>query len=199
ITFDDGPYIYDEALLDLLKSLNAKATFFINGNTYMDARSEQGRRILKRMYDEGHTVACHTYNHIDITAHSLEEFNEELVQVDTALEEIIGVKPTFFRPPYGRGAYDENIQRVLQNNGYTGIIMWEADSNDWDNKGDIDYALGEMEKVLGAPFIVVNHNRYDDMTQDSLLNLVRAEIEYMSEHGYTSVSMDECTGRSAYR
>ena len=32
ITYDDGPYIYTEHILDVLKSYSAKATFFITGN-----------------------------------------------------------------------------------------------------------------------------------------------------------------------
>lgn len=32
LTFDDGPYIYTEHILDLLDQYNAKATFFITGN-----------------------------------------------------------------------------------------------------------------------------------------------------------------------
>jgi len=199
LTFDDGPYIHDDALLDLLKSKNVTATFFVNGNTFMDIRSVEGRRIIQRIYNEGHTIGSHTYNHIDLTAHSTEEIIDDLLQLEAALKEIIGVKPRFIRPPYGRGAYYDNIQETLQNLGYTSIIMWEVDPADWENKGDIEYATREMFYMLGAPFIVVNHNRYDDMTEESLLNLISAEIEYMESVGYTTVSLPECIERAPYK
>jgi len=199
LTFDDGPYIHDDALLDLLKSKNVTATFFVNGNTFMDIRSVEGRRIIQRIYNEGHTIGSHTYNHIDLTAHSTEEIIDDLLQLEAALKEIIGVKPRFIRPPYGRGAYYDDIQETLQNLGYTSIIMWEVDPADWENKGDIEYATREMFYMLGAPFIVVNHNRYDDMTEESLLNLISAEIEYMESVGYTTVSLPECIERAPYK
>jgi len=58
-----------------------------------------------------------------------------------------------------------------------------------------------MKKVvdIGGPLIIVNHNRYDDMTQESLLNSAKAEIEYMEENGYTAVPMSECIGRDPYK
>lgn len=34
LTFDDGPYQYTSALIDLLDKQGVKATFFINGNNY---------------------------------------------------------------------------------------------------------------------------------------------------------------------
>jgi len=32
LTFDDGPYIYESRLVDVLNGLHVKGTFFVNGN-----------------------------------------------------------------------------------------------------------------------------------------------------------------------
>jgi peptidoglycan/xylan/chitin deacetylase (PgdA/CDA1 family) len=34
LTFDDGPWVYTESVLDQLKAGGHRATFFINGNNY---------------------------------------------------------------------------------------------------------------------------------------------------------------------
>jgi len=201
LTFDDGPFEYDDALLDYLKTKNVKATFFINGNSFMDIYSEQGRKIIKRLYAEGHEIGSHTFNHYDLTAHTPEEIIEDNKKLEAALEEIIGVKPAFLRPPYGRGAYEDTVQEIFQSLNYTSIIMWNTDTADWENKGDTEYAISEMKKVvdIGGSMIVVNHNHYYGMTEEKLINSAKAEIEYMLEQGYIAVPISECIKRNPYR
>jgi peptidoglycan/xylan/chitin deacetylase (PgdA/CDA1 family) len=55
LTFDDGPYIFTEELLDILAAYGAKATFFVNG--YNLANNEW---LLRRVVNEGHQLASHT-------------------------------------------------------------------------------------------------------------------------------------------
>ncbi len=55
LTFDDGPSEYTANLLDVLKKYNAKASFFVT------CRGSDA--MIKREYDEGHTVALHTCSH----------------------------------------------------------------------------------------------------------------------------------------
>lgn len=56
LTFDDGPYIYTEELLDILAQYGAKATFFVNGHNL--AGNEW---LIQRVVNEGHQLASHTY------------------------------------------------------------------------------------------------------------------------------------------
>jgi peptidoglycan/xylan/chitin deacetylase (PgdA/CDA1 family) len=58
LTFDDGPSIYTETLLDLLKINNQKATFFVNGQNYDNIHNYAS--TIQRMITEGHQVASHT-------------------------------------------------------------------------------------------------------------------------------------------
>lgn len=59
LTFDDGPHaMLTPKLLDILKQKKAKATFFVMG-----VKAALHPDILKRMVDEGHEVANHTWNH----------------------------------------------------------------------------------------------------------------------------------------
>ena len=48
--------------------------------------------------------------------------------VDNAIKSIIGVKPTYMRPPYG--SIDGLVTSVLSKAGYK-IVLWDQDTNDW--------------------------------------------------------------------
>ena len=59
LTFDDGPYAANTTMiLDALKKYNAKATFFV-----IHKDTEENRKVLKRMAEEGHTIGVHTACH----------------------------------------------------------------------------------------------------------------------------------------
>ena len=60
LTFDDGPNTsITPQVLDTLKEKNVKATFFVVGKFI----NETSGKVLKRIYDEGHAVATHSYTH----------------------------------------------------------------------------------------------------------------------------------------
>lgn len=60
LTFDDGISAHTGELLDILNQEGVPSTFFILGSTL----TESNRESLERMYNEGHALALHSYNHI---------------------------------------------------------------------------------------------------------------------------------------
>ncbi len=104
LTYDDGPSgNITPQLLDTLKAYDAHATFFIIG-TFAESHPE----IVKRAYDEGHTIAIHTYTHDYRKIYaSREAYIEDFDKTEALIEEITGQKPRFWRFPGG------------SNNGYT--------------------------------------------------------------------------------
>lgn len=60
LTFDDGPnHEITPGVLDVLKSEGVHATFFMVGNSIGSDTAD----IIKRVVDEGHSVATHSYSH----------------------------------------------------------------------------------------------------------------------------------------
>lgn len=72
-------------LLDLFARNNVHVTFFTLGWV-----AERCPRLLRRMVDEGHEVACHGYQHVRATVQSPAEFREDLERSKSALEQATG-------------------------------------------------------------------------------------------------------------
>src|ERR1700753_2406277 len=98
VTFDDGPYMYTENVLDQLKAAGQHATFFLNGQNYgyiYDYNS-----TILRMVNEGHQVCSHTWSHPDLTTLSQTQIQTEMTEMEVAFTNILGHFPRYMRPPY---------------------------------------------------------------------------------------------------
>ena len=81
-------------LLDILDEHKVKATMFILGkfaNKYPE--------IIKRMHNEGHEIACHGFNHIEIFNQSKIEFKNDVYKTKNLLEDLIGSEINGYRAP----------------------------------------------------------------------------------------------------
>lgn len=97
LTFDDGPGKYTAKLLDTLAEYNVKATFFVNGR-----EDEESLKLYKRMVDEGHTLAMHSYTHdYDKIYSSVKAFEKDFNKLSNLLYKTTGIRPKYFRFPGG--------------------------------------------------------------------------------------------------
>lgn len=131
MTFDDGPSEHTPKLLDILKKYNVKATFFVvySGN----------QEMLKRMAEEGHTVANHsaTHNYAQIYSSTAAYWNDLHIS-QARIEAATGIRSMIVRFPGGSsnsvskeycpGIMTE-LTRDLVNNGYR-YFDWHVSSKD---------------------------------------------------------------------
>lgn len=99
LTFDDAPDKHALEMARKLKKLDAPAIFFVNG-MYIE-ESEEGQQALQEIYDMGFEIGNHTHTHANLQTVSEETQREEILKTSELVEEIIGVKPRFFRAPHG--------------------------------------------------------------------------------------------------
>ncbi len=91
LTFDDGPSKNTIKILDFLKANGIKATFFVVGDPSQEA-------TYRRIFDEGHTLAVHSYTHkFHEIYKSVDIFMADIHKLSDLIQEITGVKPTIFR------------------------------------------------------------------------------------------------------
>lgn len=110
LTFDDGPSARTGEVLDILKQKNVKATFFVVGNT-----STAGKDYMKRIVEEGHTIAPHTFTHNFKSIYSsVEAYLNDFNKIYTLIYETTGVKPTIFRFAGGsKNSFNKNNYREI--------------------------------------------------------------------------------------
>ena len=120
LTFDDGPDLYTNEVLDLLKKHNIKATFFNLGS-----QEEKFPSLVKRLTSEGHSVGNHTWTH-DLDLYKNEEkFIEEVKEVHKFQEDILGKEPEkIFRFPSGSDKVPEDFKKALIKEGYN-FVDWD--------------------------------------------------------------------------
>ncbi len=168
LTFDCG---YENgntaAILDALKKHKAPATFFIVGH-YLETAEE----LVKRMAEEGHTVANHTYHHPDMSAISdKQSFSEELKSLENAYYEKTGKKMVkYYRPPQGK--YSLSNLESAKEMGYK-TFFWSLAHVDW-NENSQPSAEASLEKLTsrihsGAVLLLHNTSSTNAQILDELL------------------------------
>lgn len=96
LTFDDGPGQYTSKLLKILDKYNVKATFFVT-NQYPEYR-----KLIKKEYKKGHTIAIHSYTHdYSCIYKSQEAFFEDLEQMQKICKSQTGKESRLIRFPGG--------------------------------------------------------------------------------------------------
>jgi len=126
LTFDDGPKSADTLgpMLDILDKHGAKAIFFVNGY-----RVEKNPDLLKEIYDRGHAVGNHSWDHIPLGKEKPETVRDQIGRVQDIVKELTGEAPRFFRPPHASGSDD--VRRIAREFGLL-YMTWSNGSLDWD-------------------------------------------------------------------
>ncbi len=126
LTFDDGPYpMYTPLLLDELRTLHVKATFFLIGRD-----AEQWPELTRRIQEDGNEIADHTYSHPDLDHESVAQVQEEVLHGRNALLKFAS-EPSIrdlMRPPHGR--YTLQTLEAVQRLNYE-VVLWTDDPGDW--------------------------------------------------------------------
>jgi peptidoglycan/xylan/chitin deacetylase (PgdA/CDA1 family) len=120
LTYDDGPTQWTSDLLDILKANDVKATFYIRTiNLHSDLvyhRSDKTPAIIRRMYNEGHQIAGHTWAHKNLDLMSPQQRRDEMVKAEMALNDILGFFPAYMRAPFN--ICDKDCQAEMAELGY---------------------------------------------------------------------------------
>ena len=169
LTFDDGP---DETitvfLLDLLKSLKIKATFFLVGQ-----QIQKFPEIVKRITEEGHVIGNHTFTHRNGWFTSNKKYYLDINKAQELMHTQI------FRPPYGKLSLLQ-LTKIKKN---FKIIMWDVFS--WDFKKDI-----KLEKIYSNVIdnvengsVIVFHNNLKSFI--NLKGILEKILVKLMKEGYS--------------
>lgn len=193
LTFDDGPSSNTNAILDILKEYNAKATFFVNAKNSSIYADE-----YKRIVEEGHTLALHSYTHVyaDVYA-SVDAFMADTHKLIDFLYELTGVKCNIYRFP---GGSSNTISKIDMREFGRALAEEEIVYFDWNvSSGDaVSPALSAEEiynnVVSGAvkkntPVVLMHDLKSKATTVEALPRI----LQFLIDNDYNIAAIDSST------
>ncbi|MFE2048511.1 polysaccharide deacetylase family protein [Streptomyces sp. NPDC059459] len=178
LTFDAGPSENSARLLDILQEKQVPATFFLLGRRHIDTYPE----LVRRMADEGHEVASHTWTHKILTDAEPDEIREELERPNREIERLTGQRPTLMRPPQGRT--DETVHEICRELGLA-EVLWSVTAKDYQTD-DSDLITERVLDQSSRDGIILLHDIYD-----GTVPAVPGIIDALKARGYVFVTVPQ--------
>lgn len=171
-----------EYLDDMLKTLGeegVKTTFFVGG-CWVAKNGEK----LEKIYNLGHEIGNHGYNHKDHKKLSQEAQRREIETTHKLVKSIIGTEMNLFAPP--SGSYNKTTLSVASELGYK-TIMWSRDTIDWRDK-DSSLVLSRATKDIKAGDLILMHPT--EHTSKALRDIIKT----LKSKGLTVATVSEVLG-----
>ncbi len=106
--------IFVPYVLDVLKDIDIKLTFFIVGK---DAAMDNNKKYIQEISSRGHEIANHSFNHESwLHKYSEQELISEIGSTHELLEQLTGIAPIGFRGP--GFSWSPKLLEILQKYGY---------------------------------------------------------------------------------
>ena len=184
LTFDDGPSIYTDEILDILKEYDVKATFFVVGK-----EDEESIARYRRIVEEGHTLGMHSYSHkYNEIYDSLEAFSEDFQKLQEFLYETTGVWSRVCRFP---GGSSNQVSKVEMKELITYLNEQDITYYDWNiSAGDasnryistetiLENCLGNLEEYNTA--VILMHDAANKKTTVEALPILLQQLTQMED------------------
>ena len=182
LTFDDGPSEYTPALLDILESTGAKATFLMLG-----AQVEKyGAECIPRMMQLGCTLGNHSYNHNYLMDSDIATVQNEFATTDAVIAQYNGTGSQVIRFPYGD--YTKEQEAAVGKPA----LFWDLDSLDWDSQ-NADTICQTIYSQIETGNIILMHDVYS-----STIEACRTLIPQLMAEGYQFVTIEELAAARGY-
>ena len=147
LTFDDGPHPeVTHFVLEQLDRYDASATFFCIGRNVVDNPG-----LYERLVRSRHAVGNHTYDHLNGSKVSMEDYVADVVQAAAHIDSRL------FRPPYGRIRRAQAAALTKVSPPYT-LVMWSLLSADFDTEVSPQKCLENVVFHAEPRAIIVFHD-----------------------------------------
>lgn len=193
LTFDDGPSDTGttQMILDILKEENVKATFFVTGNG--------PEYLIKKEYDEGHTIALHTNSHnYSYIYSSVDNYFSDLEIIKNKVYNITGEYTNIIRFPGGSNNTVSNmfsygimsyLPQMVIDRGYIYF--------DWNVCAEDAGACNTSECVYNTTVSTLAKNRNNIVLMHDVkwttVEALSDIIHYAKENGYVFKTIDANT------
>lgn len=180
LTFDDGPSDrVTPKILDVLKDEKVKATFFIVGKN-----AEKRKYLLKREFDEGHTIGVHSHSHIYKEIYSSEEsLLDDIDKCNNIIRNVTGKLSNLYRFPGGSYGLSEKFISAVTAHGMQ-YVDWNASLRDAEIIDATPQQLYESAVATSSTSNRVVLLAHDTTTKTTTAEALRDIIHYFKDNGY---------------
>lgn len=181
LTFDDGPApTYTNAVLGVLQRFHIQATFFMLG-IWVQRYPDLARAVVAA----GNAVGDHSWNHPDLDTMSASQIVRQIRNTRDIIQQVTGVTPYIFRPPYGD--YDLQVLNTAHQLNLS-PILWNVDPRDWARPG-VSAITNNILTFTQNGSIILMHDGGGDRSQTvAALPII---IEHLLARGFTFVTIPQ--------
>lgn len=186
LTFDDGPSVCTDQILNILRQERVKATFFVTA---------QFTPYLNRMAaiaKDGHEVAIHTYSHNFKIYKSIDSYFADLNKLNDLIEKYTGKRARIMRFPGGSSnsiyrkynsdpKFMDRLCVALLDSGYQ-FVDWNLDSGD--ARGNNIAADRLVRSACGSRHNIQCLLMHDTGAKRTTVTALPQIIRYFKQHGY---------------
>lgn len=184
LTFDDGPHPqHTLKLLDVLERHQVQATFF-----WLGACVERSPAIAQAIYQQGHWIGLHGFDHRSFPTLSDLELRDSLQKTQSAIATACNVDPKRLldvRPP--NGLFTPKTLNLLTQWNYR-PVMWSVVPEDWVAPGIVTVVSRVLRQVRNGSIIVLHDGCCGGEDVAQIADLL---IPMLQQQGYHFVSIDQ--------
>ena len=182
LTFDDGPNtVTTPRVLDVIEKYNVPASFFVCG----DNITPESRSVMKRAAKLGCEIHNHSRTHSDMTGMSPDEIRAEIDFTSDKIEEVLGIRPRFFRPPYI--AVNEKMHEAIDLTFICGL-----GAEDWLEEVSAEERYNRIISQAADGLVILLHDSVIDLKcNEKTVEAVDMIIPELQRQGYKFVTVSE--------
>jgi peptidoglycan/xylan/chitin deacetylase (PgdA/CDA1 family) len=186
LTFDDGPHpTTTRRVLEVLAERGHRATFFVVGR-----KVRLYPEVVREIHDAGHALGLHGYLHDRLFSFKPPAYvRSDIERTQQAIEEVCGIRPTWFRPPIGH--VSARTAKGASSAGVT-LVAWSVRAFDGVAKPSIERVVRRVQRGLAPGAIVLLHDaaERDDFEPASVAALTQI-LDAIDAKGLKTVRVDE--------
>ena len=184
LTFDDGPSTeLTPKILDLLKTYDAKATFFVIGN-----KAAKQKNLVLRMVTEGHSVLSHSLDHDYLNYFKSKSKLSAWIKRSVSQLQSLTHKNVFaFRPP--AGVLTPPLLQVAQELGVC-LVLWNHRFFDSVQQLNVTKVRRVIPKI-NAGDIILLHDQQKKKNHESFLHALEFLLQEFSRKNFNLIALTE--------
>lgn len=188
LSFDDGPHPqYTPQLLKVLDKYDIPASFF-----WLGVCVERSPEVAKAVYQRGHWVGLHGYNHQMFTSFTAPSLKQNLTKTQLAIAQACELDFDYVqtnvrdvRPP--NGVFTPQILKSLQSWSYR-PVMWSVVPEDWLLPGIAVVAQRVLSQVRNGSLIVLHDGMFGGADVAQATDLI---VKNLLQRGFSFVTVEQ--------